>query len=110
MPHTTVDPLPRYKDFQLSEAYDVVRTVEVVKDGERYRLDVLMSMSSPNTYDVQCYRWTIQQQTVETTDTVSGVWLLLRDFPSSLERNEELALQTALSVVPGSSLRKVRSS
>ena len=109
MPYTTDDPLPRYKDFNLSEAYDVVRTVEVVKDEEHYRLDVLMSMSSPNTYDVQCYRWTHLREAVETTDTVPGVWLRLRDFRSPSKGNDELALQTALSLLPGSSLRKVRS-
>jgi hypothetical protein len=94
------DPLARLKDFGLSEAHEIVSTVHVVKDYERYRLEVIKDASNQAaTFDVQYYRWA----TVMThgTDEAAGddpvcLWVEA-DFPEAQARNAEDALALALS-------------
>ena len=42
------NPLESWKDFNLSEAYEVVKTAIVVMDEETYRIEVLKSYSNPS--------------------------------------------------------------
>jgi hypothetical protein len=42
------DPLSRWKEYGLSEAYEIVRTVEVVMDDHRYRIEVVKSHWNSN--------------------------------------------------------------
>jgi isopropylmalate/homocitrate/citramalate synthase len=51
------DPLLRYKDFKLTEAYSLERIVEVVKNEKQYRIEVFKSMSNENAqYHAHVYR------------------------------------------------------
>ncbi len=43
-----LNPLEDWKQFNLSEAYEVVKTAEVVMDERTYRIEVLKSYSNPN--------------------------------------------------------------
>ena len=98
----TIDPLTRFKDFELSEAYEIVRIVEVVKGTERYRVEVTKSVSNKNApYDVQYYRWAsvMTHGTDESAgDDASCLWVET-DFPEAQGRSPEDALAFALSVL-----------
>jgi hypothetical protein len=99
----TVDPLTRFKDFELSEAHEIVRIVEVVKGNERYRLEVAKSVSNQNApYDVQYYRWAsvMTHGTDESAgDDASCLWVET-DLPEAQGKNPDEALTFALSVLP----------
>ena len=53
------DVLQNYKDYPgLTEAYEVVKTVEVVHNREIYRIDVLKCYSNPPVhYQARCWKW-----------------------------------------------------
>ena len=53
------DVLQNYKDYPgLTEAYEVVKTVEVVHNHEIYRIDVLKCYSNPSVpYKALCWKW-----------------------------------------------------
>ncbi len=98
----TTDPLTRFKDFDLSEVYEIVRIVEVVKGAERYRLEVTKSVSNPNSpYDVKYYRWaSVMTHGADESvgDDASCFWVET-DFPEAQGRSPEDALAFALSVL-----------
>jgi len=51
--------LENYKNYpELTEAYEVVKTVEVVHNRKIYRIDVLKCYSNPSTpYTVNCWKY-----------------------------------------------------
>ncbi len=50
------DALSRWQDYGLTEAYEVVRTVEVVVGERRYRIEVLKGDWNPATpFTTRCY-------------------------------------------------------
>ncbi len=60
------DPIERYEELGFSEAYEVVRTVDVWVNLQHFRIEVLRCFSNPNTpYVVQYYK----EETVEIQHT-----------------------------------------
>ncbi len=96
----TADPLARLKDFDISEPYELVRTIEVVKGQCRYRLEVMKSLHSQNCYFVDCYRLVEQEETT-TLEVMSAVWsrLSLEEFSGTEENDQNKALETALAAL-----------
>jgi hypothetical protein len=90
----TGDPLARFKDFEVSEPCELVRTVEVVKGECQYRLEVMKSLQR-NNFFVHCYRL-VETTTLEVT---SGCWSRLspEEAPPNDENDGYKALETALS-------------
>jgi len=84
------DPLLRYKDFGLTEAYTLERIVEVVKGGKQYRIEVFKSMSNENaSYDAHVYR---------ETESEDGAIAWVR-VASESENDPDKVITTVLSVV-----------
>ncbi len=82
------DPLLRYRDFKLTEAYSLVRIVEVVKDEKQYRIEIFKSMSNENVqYDAHVYREEVSDYVVS--------WVRVG---SEQENDPDKALTTALSI------------
>jgi hypothetical protein len=84
------DPLLRYRDFKLTEAYSLERIVEVVKGEKQYRIEIFKSMSNENTqYPAHVYR-------EEVSDTDAVTWVRVG---SEEENDPDKALLTALSII-----------
>jgi hypothetical protein len=86
----TKDPLEEYKNFGISEAYDVVRTVELVKGGRAYRLEVQRACGhSPMHYEVRGWQ--------EKEINGESIWARVLSLPSMYGPSPEMALGRALS-------------
>lgn len=79
------NPLERYKDFRVSEAYDVVRTAVLVKEDREYRIEILKSYSNRNApYVARCWKQ-------------EGKTLVRHELPWVAEKDADSALALALS-------------
>ncbi len=86
------DPLLRYKELGFSEAYSLVRVVEVIK-GRHYRIEVFQSASGGNAaYHAHAYRVEQPARDVTTGERI----VTLVSLGSESENTPEKALASAL--------------
>jgi hypothetical protein len=104
------DVLEDYKKYpDLTEAYEVVKTVEVVYKRHIYRIDVLKCYSNPPIhYQTQCWKreWVVLQQGDRSSgkfdNEPANMWVLV-DFnlPWVHNNDPEIALHQSLSFLTG---------
>jgi hypothetical protein len=80
----------QYSD--ITEAYEILKTVEVVKDGrQRYRLDVIKSLKNEEYYDVRLFIYEDWAEYKRLIVTHEKPWLK--------EPTPELALRCAINFI-----------
>ena len=104
------DVLENYKEYpSLTEAYEVVKAVEVVHNREIYRIDILKCYSNPPVhYQAEC--WKYEHVVLQQSDMTGGkfdnkpekmVVLVKSSLPSVYMDNPEIALHQALNFLTG---------
>jgi hypothetical protein len=102
--------LENYKKYpDLTEAYEVVKTVEVVHRRKIYRIEVLKCFSNPPVhYETECWKreWVVLQQGDMTEgkfdNKPENMWVLVQSsLPEVHSDDPERALQQALNFLTG---------
>ena len=94
------NPLEKWKEFNLSEAYEVVKTAIVVMDERTYRIEVLKSYWNPND-PFNTRAWVDEDLTVQPTYPEGAkrqemtVWVDY-DLPWTSRKDADAALAQAL--------------
>jgi uncharacterized protein (DUF1684 family) len=92
----TDDPLLRLRDFDISDANEIIRTVQITKDGVTYRIEVIRNHNG--TFNTRCFKFEpSSNDSPQTESTLPSGRFLPVDAAGDDERDQNVALEWAFS-------------